>query len=111
MATGKDVLEVARDNFEQAQQHRPADLAAAGTPEEVKAVLDNYGAALAAYLECLADAFQAATGNWDALLAEAKEAEKEAKEARQRAENLAKQIEAMGKLTGAVGKLIVAVKG
>ena len=111
MASGKDVLEVARHNFEQAQQHRPADLAAARTPDQVKAVLDNHAAALAAYLECLGDAFQAANGAWDALLAEAKEAEKEAKDARQHALTLSGQIAAMGKLTGAVGKLIDAVKG
>ena len=111
MATGKDVLEIARRNFEQAQQNRPADLAAAKTPEKVKAILDNYGAALAAYLECLGDAFQAASGEWTALLKEAKDAEKEIKKAREDAVGIGKTIEALGKLTGAVAKLVDAVKG
>lgn len=111
MTTGRDVLELARHNFEQAQLHRTADLAAAQTPVEVKAVLDNYAAALAAYLECLADAFQAASGDWDTLLAEAKEAEKAAKAARESAVEFGKKIEAFGKFTGAVGKLVEAVKG
>lgn len=76
----------------------------------MKAVLDNYAAALAAYLECLGDAFQAKSGAWDGLLAEAKAAEKAIKEAREKAAGVAKTIEAMGKLTGVVGKLVEAVK-
>ena len=111
MASGRDALALARRNFEQAKAKKPADLAATTSPAQAKAVLDNYGAALNANLDALADAFQQATGQWDGLLAEAAKAEQELNEARQNAMAIGERIVAMGKLTAAVGKLVDAVKG
>jgi len=111
MTTGKDVLEIAKRNFEQARDSKQADLdAAEGKPASVKAVLDNYGAALATYLETLADAFQAASGNWDQLLKDATDAEKALNDARANAAAIGDRIVALGKLSEAVGKLVAAVK-
>lgn len=111
MTTGKDVLEIAKRNYEQARDKKQEDLAgAAGKPALVKAVLDNYGAALATYLETLAEAFQAATGNWDQLLKDAGDAEKALTDARKNAAAIGDKIVAMGKLSEAVGKLVEAVK-
>ena len=111
MTTGKDVLEIARRNFEQARDKKQADLAAAeGKPALVKAILDNYGVALATYLETLAEAFQAAAGNWDQLLNDAKQAEKALNDARAKAAAIGDTIVAMGKLSDTVGKLVEAVK-
>jgi hypothetical protein len=111
MTTGKDVLEIAKRNFEQARDSKQADLdAAEGKPALVKAVLDNYGAALATYLETLADAFQAASGNWDQLLKDATDAGKALNDARAKAAGIGDTIVALGKLSDAVGKLVEAVK-
>jgi hypothetical protein len=111
MTTGKDVLDIAKRNFEQARDRKQDDLAAAaGKPALVKAVLDNYGAALAAYLETLADAFQAASGNWDGLLKDATDAEKALTDARAKAAAVGDTIVALAKLSDAVGKLVAAVK-
>jgi ABC-type transporter Mla subunit MlaD len=111
MTTGKDVLDIALRNFEQARDKKQDDLAAvAGKPTLVKSVLDNYGAALATYLETLADAFQAASGNWDQLLKDAVDAEKALNDARAKAAAIGDTIIAMGKLSEAVGKLVEAVK-
>lgn len=111
MTTGTDVLDIALRNFEQARDRKQDDLAAAaGKPALVKAVLDNYGAALAAYLETVADAFQAASGNWDQLLGDARQAEKALNDARKNAVAIGDRIVAMGKLSDAVGKLVEAVK-
>jgi chromosome condensin MukBEF ATPase and DNA-binding subunit MukB len=111
MTTGKDVLDIAKRNFEQARDRKQDDLdAAQGKPALVKAVLDNYGAALATYLETLADAFQAASGNWDQLLKDAADAEKALDDARARAAAIGDRIVALGKLSDAVGKLVEAVK-
>jgi len=110
MVTGADVQAIARRNFEQARINKHSDLAATTTPAQARAVADNYEAAMAAYLKTLIDGFEAASGNWDQLLGDAKAAEAELVRARQKAEGVAATITALGKLTGAATKLVEAVK-
>lgn len=110
MVTGADVQAIARRNFEQARSKKHADLAATKTPAEARAVEDNYEATLAAYLKTLIDGFEAASGDWDRLRAEAEAAEEELRCAREKAEGTVATINALGKLTGAVTKLVEAVK-
>ncbi|HVQ09798.1 MAG TPA: hypothetical protein VMS43_15320 [Allosphingosinicella sp.] len=110
MVTGSEVRDLARRNFEEVKTRKHVELAASKTTTEALDIEENYEKAMAAYLKTLIAGFEAASGNWDQLRADAVAAETDLKKALAGAQSLAARITAAGKLTGAVTKLVEAVK-